>query len=269
MHKFWVIVIATEAFLLAGFQSGVALAQRSSFEPIFGSDGLVQYPYGKIQPTLICRPLYICDIELQEGEEILDLGIGDSRHWVIALEKSGPKGNTPHVFVRPTRSSLNTNLVITTTRRVYYLRLISAWYTAHPYIGYYYPEVQALHAAATPVARTPKHSELPRLPAGRQLDYNYNIQGNKALVPQKVYNDGAHTFIQYSVLPANLPVLFTIASDGSNRMENFRLRKNTFIVDSVPSGIDLVLDAGTGNHGQGEHYVFIRRKESPRFVRWR
>jgi type IV secretion system protein VirB9 len=251
--------ILAALFVLAWMDSGVAFAQRSSSAPVVSPDGSLRYPYGKVQPTLTCRPLYICDIALQPGETILDLAIGDSVRWIISPAQSGPNGNTPHVFVKPTQLDLDTNFVITTTRRVYYLRLISSSYTENPRIGFYYPEDEAAAASMEAQRRHQNNTELPLLPASR-LDYDYRIQGDKFLLPQRVYNDGVHTFIEYGSLPMDLPVLFAVAPDGSNQMVNFRLRKNVFIVDGVPSGVDLVLNSGTGKHGRGERRVYIRHK---------
>jgi type IV secretion system protein VirB9 len=249
-------------FIISWMQPGAVFAQRNasgSIGPIVADDGSLRYPYGRVQPTLTCRPLYICDVALQAGETVLDLAIGDSVRWIIASAQSGPNGNTPHVFVKPTQLNLDTNLVVTTTRRVYYLRLLSSSYTDNPRIGYYYPEDEAAAATAEAQRRHQSNLQLPLLPAS-QLDYDYKIQGDRLLLPQRVYNDGVHTFVEYSTLPMDLPVLFAVAPDGSNQMVNFRLRKNTFIVDGIPSGIDLVLNAGTGKRGRGERRVYIRHK---------
>jgi type IV secretion system protein TrbG len=257
MRLFWSLLTVLLIILL---DSGVSAAQKPFVGgPLIAPDGSLRYPYGRMQPTLTCRPLYICDIGLQAGETLLDLAIGDSVRWIIASAQSGPNGNTPHVFVKPTQLDLDTNLVITTTRRVYYFRLLSSSYTANPRIGFYYPDDEAANALIDAQRRHQNNIHLPLLPAS-QLDYNYKIQGDKFLLPQRVYNDGVHTFIEFSSLPMDLPVLFAVAPDGSNQMVNFRLRKNTFIVDGIPSGIDLVLNAGTGKKGRGERHVFIRHK---------
>ena len=71
---------------------GIAFAERSNSGPVVASDGSLRYPYGKAQPTLTCRPLYVCDIALQSGEAILDLAIGDSVRWIISPAQSGPNG---------------------------------------------------------------------------------------------------------------------------------------------------------------------------------
>jgi type IV secretion system protein VirB9 len=232
--------------------------------PVEAPDGSLRYPYGgKTQPLLTCRPLYVCDVILEQGETILNIAIGDSLRWVIAPAQSGPGGSTPHVFVKPTDVNLATNLVITTTKRVYYIRLKSDTAALAPRISYSYPEEEAAAIAAREAIERAsiedKATELPLLPPD-QLDYNYRIQGPKQILPQKVYNDGVHSFIEYTALPTDLPVVYAVAPDGSDQIVNFRLRGTIFIVDGIPSGFDIVLNGGTGKHGRGELRVFVRHK---------
>ena len=40
-----------------------------------------RFPFGHRQPTLICAPLRICSIVLQQGETVLDVLLGDTQHW--------------------------------------------------------------------------------------------------------------------------------------------------------------------------------------------
>jgi hypothetical protein len=66
------------------------------------SAGFVQYPYGLSQPTVSCRPLELCDIELAPGEEILDLAAGDQERWVFQPLRSGPPDRrVVHVMANP------------------------------------------------------------------------------------------------------------------------------------------------------------------------
>lgn len=232
--------------------------------PFTGTDGVLRFPYGgRTEPTLTCRPLYVCDVVLQPGESILNIGTGDTVRWVIAAAQSGPSGNTPHVFVKPTETSLETNMVVTTTKHVYYLRLLSGTAAPNPRIGFYYPEedaqkeVDRQRDAQRLVAD--KSLDLPVVPP-EQLDTNYRTAGERTLLPTRIYNDGLHTFLEYTTLPNDLPVLYAVAPDGSNQIVNFRLSNLTFVVDGTPSGIDLVLNAGTGKHGHGERRAFVRHK---------
>jgi type IV secretion system protein VirB9 len=233
-----------------------------SSEPYMAPDGSMRYVYsGRADPRLVCRPLYVCDVALEAGETILNIAIGDSVRWVIAAAQSGPGGSTPHVFVKPTETDLETNLVITTTKRVYYLRLASAAMASNPRISYSYPEDEAAALAARQADERERQAEraadLPLVPPD-QLDSKYRIEGDKALTPSRVYNDGVHTYIEFATLPNDLPIVLAIAPDGSNQVVNFRLKDSMFIIDGVQSGFDLVLNAGTGRHGRGERRCYIR-----------
>jgi type IV secretion system protein VirB9 len=228
------------------------------------ADGSLRYAYGgRNEPTLTCRPLYVCDVALESGESVLNLAIGDSARWVIAAGQSGPGGATPHVFIKPTEAGLLTNVVITTNKRVYDIRLVSAVNAGPPRISFWYPEeaaaAAALQRAADKQRQDDQASKLPLLPPDK-LDYGYRIDGAREIMPQRVYSDGVHTFIEFAALPTDLPVLYAVAKDGSNQIVNFRVRDAVFIVDGTQSGFDLVLNAGTGKHGRGELRTSIRHK---------
>ena len=49
--------------------------------PIIKRPGFLEYPYGESQPIIYCQPLRACDIELQAGEEILGMSLGDKVRW--------------------------------------------------------------------------------------------------------------------------------------------------------------------------------------------
>jgi P-type conjugative transfer protein TrbG len=215
--------------LLAALAPGAAFAQSSVAAPtssaiadngpLLAPDGSLRYVFGgSSEPLLTCRPLYVCDVILESGETILNLGIGDSVRWVVAAAQSGPGGATPHVLIKPTALDLATNLIVTTTKRVYYLRLASAGSAPNPRISYSYPEEAEEQAAARAADAKRREDErasaLPLLPPD-QLDANYRISGDKTFSPTRVYNDGVHTFIEYATLPNDLPVVFAVASDGT------------------------------------------------------
>src|SRR5579872_89294 len=95
--------------------------------PSPGPDGRVIYTFGVGLATLVCAPMRICILELQPGEKLNgEPQIGDSVRWQItpAVYGTGVDG-TPIIVVKPTASGLDTNLLVTTDRRAYYLRLIS------------------------------------------------------------------------------------------------------------------------------------------------
>jgi type IV secretion system protein TrbG len=228
-------------------------------------DGVVRYAYGgSNEPTLVCKPLYVCDIVLEPGESVLNIATGDSSRWVIASAQSGPSGDTPHVLIKPTQVGLRTNLVITTTKRTYYVLLASSDETLYPRIGFYYPEEAAAQAAAAQAAQRAKEADdmtrLPLLPPN-ELDVQYDVTGAQSLMPTRVFNDRVHTYIEYEPqLPVDAPVVTMVGPGGDDQIINYRIIGNLYIIDGVPHELRLTQDAGTGRRGRGERRVDIRHK---------
>ena len=73
------------------------------------------------------QPMRITDIALEPGEKILgEPASGDVVRWLLALGKSMERGVEQwHVYLKPTRPELETNLAINTDRRSYLLELHS------------------------------------------------------------------------------------------------------------------------------------------------
>ena len=70
-------------------------------------------------------------ISLQPGEDLVTVAAGDTVRWIVGDTSSGSGDELRvNVLVKPIRSGLKTNLVITTSRRTYLLELTSterAW----------------------------------------------------------------------------------------------------------------------------------------------
>src|SRR3546814_8064151 len=65
-------------------------------------------------------------VSLQPGEELVTVAAGDTVRWIVGDTSSGSgEALRVNVLVKPTRSGLKTNLVITTSRRTYLLELTS------------------------------------------------------------------------------------------------------------------------------------------------
>lgn len=110
--------------------------------PSPGADGRVMYSYGAGLPTVVCAPLRVCIIELQAGEKITgEPHIGDSVRWIVspAMYGTGDRA-TPVIVLKPQTPGLDTNLLITTDRRAYYLRLISKPQDYVARVAFAYPE---------------------------------------------------------------------------------------------------------------------------------
>lgn len=213
-----------------------------SFDPTAaGEDGAVVFRFGAALPTVVCAPLYVCDMRLQPGETVYTVQVGDPVRWKVSPAISGPaERQITHVTVKPLDIGLTTNLLVTTDRRSYTVKLVSRKDDWMPVIGFSYPEDEAARWAA--IARQEKEEQAATvIPATGQhladLDFGYSMKsrGRPAWQPLRVYTDGVKTYIQF---PASMafdesPVLVAIGADRKEQMVNYRTQGNTYVVDKV------------------------------------
>ena len=127
--------------------------------------------------TGYAAPGLVTDIILQPGETLVAVASGDTARWVIGDTTSGSAdGKQTHVLVKPFSAGLLTNLVITTDRRAYHVRLVSTPATALSSMRWTYPhdELLAVRSQAEAAqAAAPVASGI----AINQLHFNYSISG--------------------------------------------------------------------------------------------
>ena len=93
-----------------------------------------------VTPMVDCAPLRTTDIQLQPGETVTDLAIGDQESWMATPASSGdPHDPVPHIALKPQAPGIETNLTIYTTRHIYHLILRSGG-RAMQEVEFYYPE---------------------------------------------------------------------------------------------------------------------------------
>ena len=207
-----------------------------------GPDGKVLFAFGYSQPTVVCAPLQVCDIEFEAGEIVKDVNLGDTVRWKIAPATSGPTGpgEIPHLIVKPNSVGLNTTLVVTTNRRTYSIRLKSVRGSYMDRVGFEYPADKPVAAArgGGPVGRPAALSDL--------YDDRYVVAGNAAFRPVRVYNDGIRTFLEMPLYMRSreAPVLHVIDRAGQPQIVNYRLQDDRYIVDQVFDRA--VLSSGVG-----------------------
>ena len=75
--------------------------------PVLSSGGKIIYTHGAMLPTVIASPLAICDVELQPGEQSIDVAIGDQARWVLDKSYSGTGPNrTEHILIKAADANL-------------------------------------------------------------------------------------------------------------------------------------------------------------------
>lgn len=221
-----------------------------------GADGSVQFTHGAGQPTLVCAVMQICDVQLQAGERVTAMHLGDSVRWMVEPAASGVAGRiAQHLVIKPLDAGLDTTMLVTTDRRTYHFRLRSTRNEYLPKVTFQYADELAERWAS--LQRVQQQAVQQRtLPASRELiddlDFNYRVVGRAPWKPVRVYNDGTRTTIEMpeSIKHHEAPVLFLVRgtpgllSKGEQVMVNYRVKGNRFIVDSVFDKAVLVTGVG-------------------------
>ena len=191
-------------------------------------------------------------VSLQPGEELVTVAAGDTVRWIVGDTSSGAgAGLRVSVLVKPTRSGLKTNLVVTTNRRTYLIELTStekAWMAS---VSWDYPKDRMLalqrQAQAAQVAAP--------VDAGLSLEkirFRYAITGsNPPWKPLRAFDDGEKVYIQFpgGIAQGELPPLFVIGAQGDGQLVNYRFRSPYYIVDRLFGAAELRLGGGNGDKG--------------------
>lgn len=199
-----------------------------------GPDGTVIYLYGHSQPSVVCSPLQLCEVELQAGEVVRDVLVGDTVRWKVEPASSGSAtGQKIHLVVKPAEAGLRTSMVVTTSRRTYHIRLVSTVDGSMARIAFSYPDEMS-HQLEAVNARVEASVGADGGGAPENLNFQFQVNGSARWRPTRVYTDGVKTFIQFPdwVSSGDAPVLYVV-SGGQNRLVNYRLKGAVMVVDYV------------------------------------
>lgn len=214
-------------------------------KPIMSDDGKVIFAYGQSMPKLTCSPTRACDVEMQSGERINDVVLGDKVNWTWAPTNSTEKGKpVQHVVVQPRDSALETNVIITTDRRTYHIKLYApkkeGVYLNR--MGFYYPDelveqwrsrdkAQADAVIKEDALRVTEEAFRPE-----DMDSDYRVSGAADFRPLRVFNTGKKVYLE---MPKALldsgesPILQLVDDEGKANVVNYRPRGNYYIVDRL------------------------------------
>lgn len=206
------------------------------------------YDFHRVVPiyTSVGEPTLI---QFEEDERIVDtdeglMGMGDGKAWSV-----GPKGR--NIMLKPKSVKPDTKLLVVTTKRTYAFEIISvpvkSGAAVTNILRFKYPDTElkvAQEAAqrAKLVNERLQKIEAAVIAAGPQQarNRNYMKQGDEALAPSSVEDDGRFTYMRFdSSRP--LPVVFKLLPDGEESMTNFHMdpQTSTVIVHDVAASFVL------------------------------
>lgn len=243
-------------------------ASATGIKPVPGTDGSIRYLFGAQEPSIVCAVLQVCDVELQAGEQVNSIHLGDTARWTVepAITGSG-LAEIQHLIIKPMDVGLETSLIVTTNRRTYHFRLRSHRTQFMPRVAFTYTEDALVKwdALKTREAKEKQERTIPQ--TGEylgDLNFAYSVDGAVAWKPVRVYNDGQKTIIQMPAAMAQTeaPTLLVVRKDGGlftddeTVLVNYRIQGDRYIVDTIFD--KAILIAGIGS---GQDRVVITRGE--------
>ena len=244
-------------------RAGLAIAKRwqdggtSAKLPTAGSDGTIRFEFGTTQPSVVCAVLQVCDVELQVGEQVNSINLGDSARWLVEPAITGVGATeVQHLIIKPQDVGLETSLVVTTNRRTYHFLLRSHRSQFMPRVAFSYPEDAQAKWEVLRNREVKERREATIAPTGEymgDLSFDYTVSGEARWKPIRVYNDGRKTTIQMAAAMAQTeaPSLLVVRKDGGiftdeeTVLVNYRVQGDRYIVDSVFD--KAILIAGVGS----------------------
>lgn len=232
--------------------------------------------------ALRCAAGFECDVQLESGERVNDGFNAHIEDWDPHIGYSGVDKVTPHLILRPTVANLRTNIILTTTKRTYYLLAVSTDTHMPSYYTFSYPDETyhqlnrmslATQAALAAVRNRPQAAPS-STPADVSnlgttcIDYDYSYAVDRSvqtdhshaarpsteqlpvdLIPRIVCTDGQHTFIEFprqQEVPSDLPISLAVTAEGDTLINyTYVALLNRFTIDGVYD--TFVLEIGSQN----------------------
>lgn len=191
---------------------------------------------------------FITTIKLEADEDILYIVGGNTEAFLIDQTRGGKDGSSL-VYIKPLFEDLDTNIVITTDKRVYFFYVKTSKTIFNSMVRFQYPYEREIVAYANEIALnklnnpTPvevkKNETLPSISiiGNEKIDLKYNIKSNNAIAPDLVYNNGLKTYVRLKKGIQEMPILEVIGANGKVETVNMRVDERDgykfFIVDKI------------------------------------
>lgn len=223
---------------------------------MISSDGMVIFPFGQKMPKLTCSPTRACDVQMQPGEKVRKVILGDGVNWTWDAADSIENGlAVQHVVFQPRDSNVESNVIITTDRRTYHIKLYApkeeGVYLNR--VGFYYPQelVASWASKMGAEAKVQAKEESMNVTAyvdPLKMDRGYRIEGKADFQPVVVFNDGQRVYMEMpdSLRSGDHPTLHLLDDKDRVMVVNYRRHEDEttgkvhYIVDTLFSRAELV-----------------------------
>jgi type IV secretion system protein VirB9 len=221
-----------------------AASQAPARDTYFNAIAQYSFEPGSLY-QVYAAPMRITDIALEPGEKVIGQpAAGDVVRWVLAIGKSVVGGlEQAHVYIKPTRADLETNLAINTDRRSYMLELHSYPDTYMAAVEWRYPQEEMARLAEQTAESAAERASSAPVVSLESLNFNYTVhidKGEPAWTPVQVFDDGRRTFIRFpqAMLVREAPALFVLRNKET-QLVNYRVKNDFYVVDRLVDAAEL------------------------------
>lgn len=214
---------------------------------------------------IYAAPGYVTDIAMRPGEKIHGQpAAGDAARWLLAsgasISASGVEQQ--HIYIKPTRAGLATNLVVQTDQRTYFAEL-SSYQTTHMVgVSWTYPREDFAEQLAQKNARAQEAKQYTPMSATNlsAINCEYSIKviaGNPRWKPRAVCDDGNKTVITFpsAMSHREAPVLY-LRRGGNTHLANYLPQNGSYIIPRLIDDAELRL----GQDDEAEVVRIARRR---------
>jgi type IV secretion system protein VirB9 len=231
--------------------------------------GIHIYPYAEGGVYMVyCAPGRITSLLFEPGEGVIQYAGGDPSVWKVTEVASGEReAARPVLLVKPKLPNLRSNLVVTTTKRLYLIELRSFKHSHMVAVSWRYPQDDFVRQGQALAER--QQAQQDTISTGVQLDhldFGYDIRVVKGdtpvWLPERVFTDGRRTFIEFpdAVALTDVPALF-LRTGKDTHLVNYRQEGRYFVVDRP-------VEVGELRLGSHKKHVVVRvQKVGPSAVR--
>ena len=174
---------------------------------------------------LNCQMDYGCDIELEPGEHVKAVILGNEPLWdYLVWESNQQQEPLQHVTIGPRVSQARTNAIIGTDRRTYHLELLSTAKSEYTRSAkFYYPRERLRQFQATQRTKSKQSTPPAKSDSNPGLPYQYvsfsweiTSDSDVSWKPIRVFDDRAHIYLYFpeEIRFENLPGIYTPSSNG-------------------------------------------------------
>ncbi|GHH25007.1 P-type conjugative transfer protein VirB9 [Sphingomonas glacialis] len=189
--------------------------------------------------TIVGSFRHAIEIQFGPGETVTQAALGDTVSWQIA-----PVGNI--VFLKPRERAGGTNLIVVTNAggvpRTYHFNLALGTGATMYGVRFRYPrEERAMAALQVQVAQGQAAKAIEASITTAALDHaviegarniNYTVQGDSALQPTEISDNGEFTVLRYPG-HADIPSIFAVDVDGTETIVPYDVREDFVVIHAV------------------------------------